>query len=132
MSYLGPDVMLPLFFLIQKNFVSFFARVTEKEKEKQILYPLIHLPNDHNCQELGWSEARSPFWMSHVGTGAQTLTPLPFKAIIRELDWKQSSQDSNSCPHGMPPSRIKAYHAMPWHQPLRKHFLHKVKLHYTP
>ncbi|XP_062033657.1 serine/threonine-protein kinase BRSK1 isoform X2 [Lepus europaeus] len=48
--------------------------------------------------------ARSFFWVSHMGAGAQGLGPssTAFPGHSRELDRKRSSRDSNWRPYGMP------------------------------
>ena len=69
----------------------------EREKEKEVFHLMVHSPVGHNIWS--WANpkpgARSFFWVSHAGAGAQGLGPssTAFPGHSRELDWKRSSWD---------------------------------------
>uniref|UniRef100_A0A5F9DAI1 RNA-directed DNA polymerase n=1 Tax=Oryctolagus cuniculus TaxID=9986 RepID=A0A5F9DAI1_RABIT len=64
--------------------------------------------------------ARSFFWVSHTGAGAQGLGPssTAFPGHSRELYQKWSSQDLNQCPYGMVAQQAMALSTMPRASPL--------------
>ncbi|XP_069911540.1 heterogeneous nuclear ribonucleoprotein A1-like [Oryctolagus cuniculus] len=69
------------YFIFKDLFIYLRGRVIERgrerERDRKVFHPLVHSPNDHN----GWSwtelkpRARSFFWVSRVGAGAQALEP---------------------------------------------------------
>ena len=85
------------------------VRITHREKGREresVFYLLVHSPVGRN----GWSYAnpkpgaKSFFWVTHVGTGAQGLGPssAAFPGHRRELDQKWSSWVLKWHPYGMP------------------------------
>ena len=93
----------------------------EGEAEREVFHLLVHSPIGHNGQSCADPKpgARSFFWVSHMGTGAQGLGPssTAFPGHSRELNWKWSNGDLNQRPYGMPTLQVATFPAMPQRWP---------------